>query len=89
MSEKKAKEARRAEKVLADEVIAEFHIRAFANGAIKIVGPINNFLLFRDIMNSAERAVLTEIQKQITKDANEPRIIVPNMAPPKGNPSIN
>jgi len=48
------------------------------DGSINVAGPIKNFMLFRDIMNAAERAVLTKLAD---KQINEKRIVVPNITP--------
>lgn len=63
------------------QVVAEFTVRMFSNGAVNIHGPIDNFFLFRSVMNAAERAVLDHIQK---KAMQQPNIIVPDMRIPAG-----
>lgn len=74
MSQKIAKKLRRENRQLATEVVAEFHIKVFADGNALIGGPIDNLLFFRDVMNKVERAVLERLAKQ-----QESRIVVPKM----------
>jgi hypothetical protein len=61
-----------------NEVMFEIKIRAMKDGSINVSGPVQNFVLFRDIMNAAERAVLKKMQTQIQKEAQK-RIIEPGM----------
>ncbi len=77
MSEKKAKEARRE----ANTIEAEYLIRLYAGGRLEIRGNLDNFFLFRDVMNGAERIVLDRISKQL--QAARGNIIVPGIVPPK------
>lgn len=65
MSEKRAKEARHEASVVETEYI----IRQFTDGHVELKGNLTNFLVFRDIMNTAERAFLNQISKQ-TKGGN-------------------
>jgi len=64
------------------QVTAEFNIRAYSNGTVNITGPIDNFFLFRSVMNSAEQAVLDHIAKKSIQQKSN--IIVPGMVMPKG-----
>ena len=64
------------------QITAEFNIRAYSNGTVNITGPIDNFFLFRSVMNSAEQAVLSHITKKSMQQ--KPNIIVPGMMIPKG-----
>ena len=64
------------------QVTAEFNIRAYSNGTVNISGPIDNFFLYRSVMNSAEQAVLNHIAKRSMQQKSN--IIVPGMAMPKG-----
>ena len=62
------------------QVTAEFNIRAYSNGTVNITGPIDNFFLYRSVMNSAEHAVLEHIaKKSIQQNSN---IIIPGMKIP-------
>lgn len=63
MSGKKAKEERQAAKTVA----AQFTITAFADGSLTVDGPIENFILFRSMMCSAEKAVLDMMREQNTR----------------------
>ena len=63
------------------QVAAELNIRMYSNGTVNVNGPIDNFFLFRNIMNLAERAVLEHIAK---KNMAQPNIIVPKMGMPQG-----
>lgn len=62
------------------QVTAEFNIRAYSNGTVNISGPIDNFFLFRSVMNSAEQAVLDHIAKKSIQQKSN--IIVPGMKIP-------
>ena len=73
MSEKKAKEERKEQK----KVIVEYHIKGFADGNVEISGPIKNLLLFRRIMNDAERAVLDMQERQARSSIIQPKMIPP------------
>ena len=64
------------------QITAEFNIRAYSNGTVNITGPIDNFFLFRSVMNSAEQAVLSHISKKSMQQKSN--IIVPGMVMPKG-----
>ena len=64
------------------QVTAEFNIRAYSNGTVNITGPIDNFFLFRSVMNSAEQAVLSHISKKSMQQKSN--IIVPDVVMPKG-----
>jgi len=59
------------------QVTAEFNIRAYSNGTVNITGPIDNFFLFRSVMNSAEQAVLNHISKKAMQQ--KANIIVPDI----------
>ena len=48
------------------KLIAEYKIRVFSN-AVEVIGPVNDFVFFRRAMNSAEKAVLKDIEKQESK----------------------
>ena len=74
MSEKKAKEDRREEETIANTVVAEYSIQLLANNDVRIIGNIDNFLFFRDVMNKAERAVLERSRERLQKAAQK-RII--------------
>ena len=74
MSEKKAKEARREEETIANTVVEEYSIQLLANNDVRIIGNIDNFLFFRDVMNRAERAVLERSRERLQKAAQK-RII--------------
>jgi len=69
MSGKRAKQERKEAK----EVIAEYTIRAFKGGGVEINGPCHNFLMFRQIMNQAEQAVLQNIIQQQQSRIIQPR----------------
>ena len=64
------------------QVTAEFNIRAYSNGTVNISGPIDNFFLYRSVMNLAEQAVLDHIAKKLMQQGSN--IIVPGMAIPPG-----
>ena len=48
------------------EVIARYKIRVFPN-EVEVIGPVDDFLFFRKAMNSAERAVLKDIERKKSK----------------------
>jgi len=77
VSEKKAKEARRE----ANTPVIEYLITVYKDNRIQIKGEIDNFPLFRDVMNRAERAVLNRLQARL-QEAQNNKIIVPNIVPP-------
>jgi len=72
MSEKKAKQLREEGR----QVVAEISIKALANGNVEVFGPINNLLMFTDIMNKAERTVLNHTARSAQNKSN---IIVPDL----------
>ena len=74
MSEKQAK----AERQEANKVIGGYKIDLLADGRVTVSGDLDNFLLFRDAMNKAERAVLEHIAKQMKTKMNN-RIVIPNL----------
>lgn len=74
MSEKQAK----AERQEARRVIAEYRIEVLADGNVAISGELDNFLLFRDAMNKAERAVLERLAAGLKNRMNN-RIVVPSL----------
>ncbi len=74
MSEKQAK----LERQEARKVVVEYKIEVLSDGNVSISGDLDNFLLFRDVMNKAERAVLERIAAGIKNRVNN-RIVVPNL----------
>lgn len=62
-------------------VAYKIKIYAMKDGTIQVTGPIKNLLLFRDIMNMAERAVLEQIKAQAQQN-NENRIVKPGLVIP-------
>lgn len=74
MNSGKAKKIRREARQLATEVIYEYHIKVFADGNASIEGPIDNLLIYRDVMNKVERAVLNRFAQ-----GERSRIVVPKI----------
>jgi len=74
MSEKQVK----IERQEARTVVSEYVVQCLADGNVTITGNLDNFLLFRDAMNKAERAVLEHIAKQMKTKMNN-RIVIPNL----------
>lgn len=66
--------------------VAEFNIRMHSDGSINVTGPIENFFLFRNVMNLAEQAVMDHIAKKSMRQKSNivvPNIVVPGMNVPK------
>ena len=59
------------------DVVFEINITVTRNGAIEVKGPTDNFMLFRDIMNNAERAVMNAMAAEVMKKT-EKQIITRN-----------
>jgi len=74
MNGKKAKEFRRT-------IAVEFKFTGYTDGSVTATGPIDNFLLYRDIMNRGERAILDRIAKALQE--KQSNIIVPSVNMPK------
>ena len=74
MNTGKAKKLRREERENAKQVVAEFHIKVFADNNVSISGPIGNFFMYRDVMNKAERAILDKVAQQ-----QQQKIVVPTL----------
>lgn len=70
MSEKQAKKKRR------EQIFAKYEITVFANNEIEISGPIDNFPLYRDVMNRVERIVLDRLRENLQNRSN---ILVPKL----------
>ena len=62
------------------QVTAEFNIQAYSNGSVDIRGPIDNFFLYRSVMNAAEQAVLNHVAKKSMQQKSN--IIIPGMKVP-------
>ena len=69
MSEKKVKQERKQ----ARQVVAEFTITAYSDNSVQIVGPFQDFIMYRQIMNRAEMAAIQSIA-----ESQQSRIIKPN-----------
>lgn len=67
-----------AKKDSGDNVVSEIKIVLKQDGSISVDGPINNFLLFRHMMNKAEWEVLDKFAEKIFEKENS-RIIKPGM----------
>ena len=50
---------------MSQKTIAKFVIEAFSDNTVQVADPINNLLLFRQVMNVAEKAVLDKITEQV------------------------
>jgi len=67
---------KKIEKNVRKKVIAEYSIKLFADDSVEISGPIDEqfIVLYRHVMNKAERAVLDRIKQQ-----KQSQIIVPEL----------
>jgi len=57
-------------------IACKIEIILYDNGGIFVVGPVENFMLFRDMMNAAERIVL----QKIAQDFRNSLIVPANVA---------
>jgi len=59
-----------------NKVMVEINIKMYEDESIRVSGPTDNFLIFRNVMNTAERAVLNKIASNLIK-AKENKIVKP------------
>jgi len=69
MSEKKAKQERKESR----QVIAEYTITAYNDSSVQIVGPFQDFIMYRQIMNRAEMAAIQRIAENQQSRIIKPR----------------
>ncbi|MDP2646634.1 MAG: hypothetical protein U1C57_01935 [Candidatus Doudnabacteria bacterium] len=64
-------------------VIAEYHVTAHADGSVAIHGPIDNLLMYMDIMNAAEKGVIKHTSDRIARAGAQNKVIVPKFLGPR------
>jgi len=65
---------------MSKSVIAKFTIELFSDGNVQVVGPIKSFVLFRQAMNLAERAILDMMKEEAERAQSG--IVVPDTIMP-------
>lgn len=62
--------------------IMTWTITLYQNGGVSVNGLLDNFIVFRDVMNAAERAVIDRMVKAGQERQAQNRIVIPKMGMP-------